>query len=108
MCYARVAAGQINAYCRMQWPEKGFADMASTCANGSVIDAYGHEGHMTHKYINADQYTQDLGEREGAGVYGAWYMKDGSLLLLTCKGPLAWAPPYVEGEPRTAQWGKFA
>ena len=108
MCYAQVAADQINAFCRMQWPNDGDARMASTWCNGSVIDAYDHEGHSTHKYINADQFTQDLGEPQGAGVYGAWRMKDGSLLLLTCKGPLAWAPPYVEGEPRKAEWGKFA
>ena len=44
MCYAQVAADNINAFCRLQWPEKDFANMASTWANGSVIDAYDHSG----------------------------------------------------------------
>jgi hypothetical protein len=108
MCYARIAASQINAYCRMKWPEKGYADMASTWANGSVIDAYDHVGGGSHKYIPADDFTKQLGEPIGAGVFSYWQMKDGSLLLRTCKGPLAWAPAYVEGEPRVAQWGEFA
>lgn len=102
MCYARVAAAQINAYCRMKWPKEGFADMASTWANGSVIDAYDHEGGGSHKYIQADEFTEQLGEKQGEGVYGYWRMKDGSLLLRTCKGPLAWAK---DGK---AEWGEFA
>lgn len=102
MCYARVAAAKINAYCRLKWPQKGYADMASTWANGNVIDAFDHTGHMTHKYFPSDDFTAQLGEPVGAGTYGAWTMKDGSILLLTCKGPLAWAH---EGK---AQWGEFA
>jgi len=111
MCYARQAASQINAYCQMKWkddPKFAGARMASTWANGSVIDAYDHDGYGTHKYIAADKFTKDLGEPAGAGVYAYWGMKDGSLLLLTCKGPLAWAPKFEEGKERVAEWGEFA
>lgn len=107
MCYARTAAAQINAYCRLKWPEKGYANMASTWCNGSVIDAYDHTGHMTHKYFPSDKITEMLGEPIGAGTYGAWNMKDGSLLLRTCKGPLAWAAKNEAGELEV-QWGEFA
>ena len=114
MCYARVAAGQINAYCALKFPQKPEdkrkmgSGMASTWTNGSVIDSYDHTGYGTHKYIAADEFTRQLGEPEGAGVYAYWGMKDGSLLLLTCRGPLAWAPPYVDGVERIAQWGEFS
>ncbi len=108
MCYAEVAADQMNAFCAMQWPEDRGAGMASTWANGCNIDAYDHEGGGSHKYIDAKKFTQDLKQPEGAGVFSYWRMKDGSLLLRTCAGPLAWVPAYKEGEERVAKWGKFS
>ena len=89
MPYAQVAAQYITAWCRATYtkdPDK----MGSTMANGNMIDAFDHTRHCTHKYIPADRLTADLGEPIGAGVYGAWIMKDKSVLLLTCRGDLAW------------------
>ena len=88
MSYARQAALSINLQARHIFND---VTMASTWANGQVIDAFYHEGHGTHKYIDADRFTDDLGMERGAGVYGYWAMKDSSLLLLTCKGRLAYA-----------------
>jgi hypothetical protein len=109
-CHAAVAAGHINAYCTLKWPagsnerypKNEAAGMASTLANGGVIDAYDHEGGGSHKYIPADRLTAELGEPEHGGVYGYWRMKDGSYLLLTCRGPLAWWTGKVEDR---AKWG---
>jgi len=89
MAYAQVAAQYITAWCRATYtkdPDK----MGSTMANGEMIDAFDHVGYDTHKYFPADRFTADLGEPSGAGVCGAWIMKDKSMLLLTCRGDLAW------------------
>lgn len=104
MSMAQQAAAQINAYCRLKWPDDREANMASTWAQGAVIDAYDHLGHGSHKYIPSARYTADLNEREGAGVYGYWIMADQSYLLLTCRGPLA----YADTKDSTARWGEFA
>lgn len=105
MSYARKAAAYINAFARMTFPADIDARMASDIANGSYIDCFDHDGGGSHKYIPADRLTRDLGEREGAGVFGYWHMKDGSYLLRTCHGALAyWSG--VEGE--AAEWGDFA
>lgn len=116
MSAARIAAGYINAWCRLTFApdakrtelrSKDGEEMASTMANGSMIDAFDHTGSGTHKYIPADRLTQELGEPLGAGVYGYWRMYDGSYLLRTCRGPLAyWDGPDVEGS--VAHWGEFA
>ena len=89
MAYAQVAAQYITAWCRATYtkdPDK----MGSTMANGGMIDAFDHSGYCTHKYIPADRFTTDLEEPIGGGVYAAWTMKDKSMLLLTCRGDLAW------------------
>lgn len=112
MCYARVAASVLNAYCLAKFPDfserhptVGRANMASTMANGEWIDAFDHQGGGSHKYIPADRLTEELGEPKGAGVYGYWLMKDGSKLLRTCRGPLAW----WSGKPEDrAQWGDYS
>ncbi len=103
--YAKIAAQYITAWCRATYkPTKNHPDpdmMGSTMANGGMIDVFDHKGYGTHKYIPADKLTQDLGEREGAGVYGYWAMNDGSYLLLTCKGDLAYWSGKTED---AAQW----
>lgn len=98
--YADVAARYIAIYCRELYG-KDSEGMESHMANGSMIDVFDHKGHGSHKHIPADRLTQELGMPEGAGVYGYWLMADGSYLLLTCPGRLAfWSGK--EGEP--AQW----
>jgi hypothetical protein len=110
MSYARVAAGYINAWCALKFvltngQGRDGASMASTMANGSMIDAFDHQGGGSHKYIPADRLTADLGEPAGAGVFGYWRMKDGSYLLRTCRGPLAW---WSGGKEEHAEWGDFS
>lgn len=102
MCYARVAASVTNAWCVLKFDD---VKMASTIFNGSYADAFDHTGYGTHKYIPADRLTRDLGEREGAGVYGFWHMKDGSYALLTCDGAMAW---WSGKDEDAAQWGECA
>lgn len=87
--YAKIAADYIHVWCRATFPERN-EGMGSTMANGEMIDVFDHRGHGSHKYIPADKLTADLEEPVGAGVYGYWLMADGSYLLLTCKGPLAY------------------
>lgn len=101
-CAAQIAADYINGHCHLVY---GNVAMASKVANGEMIDVFDHTGGGTHKYIPADRFTQELGEPEGAGVYGYWRMYDGSYLLRTCRGPLAWQDAPREG---LAQWGAFA
>lgn len=102
MCYARIAANVTNAWCVLKFND---VNMASTIFNGLWADAFDHRGWSTHKYIPADRLTQELGEPLGAGVYGAWHMKDGSYALMTCSGAMAW----WSGKPDdAAQWGECA
>jgi hypothetical protein len=100
MCYAKTASQMITAWCRATFT-KDADNMGSHMANGSIIDAFDHNGYASHKYIPADKLTQDLGEPSGGGVYGYWQMKDKSCLLVTCRGDLAW----WSGKPEdAAQW----
>ncbi len=106
MSYAQIAGQYMHAWCRAKWPEPmahqtDSAQMASTMANGSMIDVFDHKGHGTHKYIPADRLTQDIGEPLGAGVYAYWKMADDSFLLLTCNGRLAHWDGTPEGK---AEW----
>lgn len=100
MSYARVAALSTNLAAEHIFND---INMGSTWANGSWIDAFHHNGYGSHKYIDADRWTQDLGMRVGAGVYGFWAMKDGSYLLLTCKGPCA----YADSHDAAAAWPEW-
>lgn len=86
--YAKTAAEYISAWCATNCknPER----IESTLANGDMIDVFDHVGGGSHKYIPADRLTEDLGMPKGAGVYGYWRMQDGSYLLRTCPGPLAY------------------
>lgn len=104
MCYAKTAANYITGYCRFLFPDRA-DEMGSTMANGSLMDVFDHRGYGSHKYIPADRLTQELGMREGAGVYGYWAMSDDSYLLLTCAGTLAWWSGKTD-EP--AQWNTLS
>lgn len=86
--YAKIAATYLAAYCRETFTKDPHT-MESHMANGEMMDVFDHKGHGSHKYIPADKLTNDLGMRQGAGVYGYWAMSDGSYLLLTCGGRLA-------------------
>jgi hypothetical protein len=106
MTYAKVAADAINAMCVLMFKDVKLprlaVNMASTMANGEVIDAFDHQGGGSHKYIPAAKLTEDLGERQGAGVFAYWHMKDGSYLLRTVDGRLA----HWSGKPDDkAEWG---
>lgn len=98
--YAKIAATYIGAFCRETF-EKEPDRMQSTVANGSMIDVFDHKGYGTHKYIPADKLAQDLELPDEAGVYGYWLMGDGSYLLLTCPGLLAW---WSGKDEDCAQW----
>lgn len=94
--YALVAAELIHAYCKVKFPpqegssSKAYGNyMATTVANGPLIDAFDHVGGGSHKYIPTTRLNADLSYPDGAGVFGYWKMKDGSYLLRTCEGPLA-------------------
>jgi hypothetical protein len=111
MTAARIAAAYIHAYCRETFAEdaervdlrsKEPVKMASTVANGHMIDVFDHQGSGTHKYIPAERLTLDLGEPLGAGVFSYWKMYDGSYLLRTCDGRLAHWDGTDEGK---AEWG---
>ena len=86
MSIAGKAAMLITAFCKFTWPDKGDS-MASTAAD--FANAFDGASYGSHKYIPADEYTTQLGEPLGEGVYGYWRFSDKSLLLLTCRGPLA-------------------
>lgn len=104
MCYAQVAAELLNAYCAVTFAaDKNPMGMASTMANGCVIDAFDHKGGGSHKYIPADRLTDDLEQPRGGGVYGYWKMQDDSYLLRTCDGRLAW---WTGKDEDRAQWGE--
>lgn len=104
---AQVAGIYVHAYCKVTFvagPKGPAETMASTVMVGSFLDVFDHKGWSTHKYIPADKLTQDLGEPKGAGVYGSVLMADGSHVLATCKGPLA----YWSGKPEDkAEWIKI-
>jgi hypothetical protein len=102
MSAAQIAACYIHAWCRETWPDKG-AEMASTVANGSMMDVFDHKGYGSHKHIPADRLTTDLGEAIGAGVFGYWKMYDDSYLLRTCNGRLAHWDGTDEGKAEYAK-----
>ncbi len=44
----------------------------------------------SHKYIPADTLSAELGQPEGAGVYGYVQFRDKSYILLTCHAGIAY------------------
>lgn len=89
--YAAVAATYILAYCRETF-DKDPESMSRFVLNGSMIDAFDHTGYVTHKYLPTEKLNKDLGQPDGAGVFAAYGMKDGSYLLMTChKGVAYWS-----------------
>lgn len=87
--YAKIAATYIAAFCRETFDENP-ESMESTMCSGQMIDVFDHVGYGTHKYIPTERLNDDLELPQGAGVYSFWKMTDGSLLLLTCGGRLAY------------------
>ena len=114
MTYAAKAAGYINAWCVLKFPNAETqvpphavgASMATTMANGGMVDCFDHEGGGSHKYIPVEDLNGQLGLPDGGGVFGYWKMKDGSYLLRTCQGPLA----HWDGAASTVgcAWGEFS
>lgn len=102
MSYAQVTAQYITAWCRATFKENPDS-MGSRTAIGGMIDAFDHAGYASHACIPADRLTADLGTAcaRGGGVYGAWIMRDKSMLLLTCHGELAW---WSGKDGEAAQW----
>lgn len=97
MTYAQTAVMATNAYCRELYND---VDMGSTHFNGIWADAFDHRGYASHKYIDKNKYNEQLGMKRGAGVYGYWAMEDGSNVLCTCKGELA----YTDAEDNAHWW----
>ena len=87
--YAKIAATYIAAFCAETF-DKDPERMESHMANGEMIDVFDHKGGGTHKYIPADRLSEELGMPKGAGVFSYWHMADGSYLLRTCPGRLAY------------------
>jgi hypothetical protein len=102
MIAAKIAAEMLHAWARTKFEDLP-AEMASTIANGEIIDVFDHQGGGSHKYIPADRLTQDLGEPLGAGVYGYWKMYDDSYLLRTCDGRLAYWDGTSDGKAEFAK-----
>ncbi|QIG70735.1 hypothetical protein EVB91_184 [Rhizobium phage RHph_I1_18] len=106
--YAQIAAEYMHAWCRMKWPENGTdkiagTKMASTMCRGEMIDCFDIISSGTHKYIPANKLTADLERPQGAGVYAFFKFSDGSYLLMTCDGPLAyWAGEMTD----KAEWAQ--
>jgi len=90
--YAKIAAEYTNLFAIARFND---VKLASTIFNGEYADVFDHVGYGSHKYIPADKLTEDLGEPSGSGVFGYWKMADGSYVLRTCRGKLA----YWSGQP---------
>lgn len=88
MSAAKIVCLYVRAFCAENFtnPET----MESTVMNGGMADVFDHVGHGTHKYIPAEKLSDDLKLQKGAGVFGYWKMYDGSYVLWTCPGPLAY------------------
>lgn len=88
--YAQTTAYFIQAYCAVNFVDS--SRMESVVAEGRLIDAFDHNGYGSHKYIPTQKLNEHLKLPQGAGVYGYWFFSDGSYLLRTCPGPVAfWA-----------------
>jgi hypothetical protein len=101
--YARLAAQLITAWCRATAPntDKMPDRWGSLRIDDIFSDVFDRMYRGTRKGIPAEKIDADLGEPVGEGVFGFWRMGDGSYLLLTCKGPLA----FWSGKPEDkAEW----
>jgi hypothetical protein len=99
MCYAKTAAEMLTLHAVACFGE---ATMGSTWAGSRAMDAFDHKGYSSSKYLPEDKLNADLGQPEGAGVFGSYLMGDGSRLLRTCNGRLA----YWDGtDTGAAHWG---
>jgi len=95
-CQAEYASKMITAYCRAIFVKDNGDDITSDEMGSimteipSLIDTFDHIGYLSHKDLPKRLINSDLGTPIGSGIYGAWAMRDGSYLLLTCCGELAW------------------
>lgn len=86
--YAYAAVIYVKGYCRMTF--KNPENMESTVLSGDQLDCFDLVGTGSHKYIPTERLNNELGLPQGGGVYNYVKMKDGSYILLTCRGPLAY------------------
>ena len=98
--YAKIAALYVKAYCKATFKEP--EAMESTMCQGGFLDCFDITGTGSHKYIPTTKLNSDLGKRDGAGVYNYAKFSDGSYLLFTCDGPLAYWSGVTED---AAEWG---
>ena len=85
--YAKAAAQMIRSHCKTIFKDPD--SMETYWAGGMYLDCFDIVGTGSHKYIPADKLTEDLGMRQGAGVHNYAKFSDGSYLLYTCGGRLA-------------------
>lgn len=105
MTAAQLACELIHAWCEKKWPGDGPSDgarMASTVFNLDVMDVFDHKSFGSYKYIPSERLTRDLGESAGAGIFNYVQLYDGSYVLKTCDGRLAW---WSGKEEDRAEWG---
>ena len=95
--YAKTATYFIQAYCVVNFVNP--TRMESVVADGILMHVFDYSSYGTHKYINSDDLTIQLGMTPGAGVYGYYLFPDGSFLLKTCPGPVAFWSGKGEDKP---------
>lgn len=87
----------VVAYCQAVWPNDNsvFAHQASLSAlSFATITSSG-----SHKYIPADRLSEELGLRQGRGIYGFLEFEDDSILLLCSDGRIAHWDADEESKP---------
>jgi hypothetical protein len=86
--YAKFAAKYAKAYSRATF--KNPDRMESTFCTLGFLDVFDIVSVGSHKYIPVRKLNEDLGLPQGGGVYNYAKFSDGSYLLYTCEGPLAY------------------
>ncbi len=88
MSYAYAVAVYVKGYCRMTFKEPD--TMESTVLRGNLLDCFDLVDTGSYKYIPREKLNADLGLAEGNGVYGYIKMSDGSYVLQTSPGRVAY------------------
>lgn len=99
--YAKLASQFIALYTLSVYDDPKMESMVAP----TVIECFNIKDSGTHKYIPAKRLSEDLGMKESEGVYGYWKFSDGSYLLKTCPGRLAY---WSGSEWDMAQWSEPA
>lgn len=86
--YAHIAALYVRAHCKQTFNNSD--GMESTVVTGGFLDVFDFKSFGSHKYIPTEKLNEDLGLPQGGGVFGYIIMADGSYLLRTCGGRLAY------------------